>query len=175
MGVSGMKAGMLAAGRFGIGAQTHSVTDRHTPADQWPGIRPGPSMVNPHDGEPYMPPFQKILVPVDGSSTSNKALDYALKLAKEDHSQVRALHATEVLQKAVVAAQALNVPADTKLVDQPGQRLGQTVADEAASWGADLVVVGTHGRRGVDRVLLGSGAEQIVRMSPVAVLTVRGE
>ncbi len=146
-----------------------------------------------------MPPFQKILVPVDGSSTSNKALDYALKLAKEDHSQVRALHAidelsylssyeysgelmatarkngTQVLQNAVLAAQALNVPTDTRLVDLPGQRLGQTVADEAASWGADLVVVGTHGRRGVGRVLLGSGAEQIVRMSPVAVLTVRGE
>jgi nucleotide-binding universal stress UspA family protein len=146
-----------------------------------------------------MPPFQKILVPVDGSSTSNKALDYALKLAQEDHSQVRALHAidelsylssyeysgelmatarkngTQVLQNAVLAAQALNVPTDTRLVDLPGQRLGQTVADEAASWGADLVVVGTHGRRGVGRVLLGSGAEQIVRMSPVAVLTVRGE
>ena len=146
-----------------------------------------------------MPPFQKILVPVDGSSTSNHALDYALKLAKEDHSQVRALHAidelgylssyeysgelmasarkngSQVLQNAVLAAQALNVPADTKLVDLPGQRLGHTVADEAASWGADLVVVGTHGRRGVGRVLLGSGAEQIVRMSPVAVLTVRGE
>jgi len=146
-----------------------------------------------------MPPFQKILVPVDGSSTSNQALDYALKLAKEDHSQVRALHAidelgylssyeysgelmdsarkngSQVLQNAVVAAQAMNVPADTKLVDLPGQRLGQTVADEAASWGADLVVVGTHGRRGVGRVLLGSGAEQIVRMSPVAVLTVRGD
>ena len=146
-----------------------------------------------------MPPFRKILVPVDGSSTSNKALDYALKLAQEDHSQVRALHAidelsylssyeysgelmatarkngTQVLQNAVLAAQALNVPTDTRLVDLPGQRLGQTVADEAASWGADLVVVGTHGRRGVGRVLLGSGAEQIVRMSPVAVLTVRGE
>ena len=146
-----------------------------------------------------MPPFQKILVPVDGSSTSNQALDYALKLAKEDHSQVRALHAidelgylssyeysgelmasarkngSQVLQNAVIAAQAMNVPADTKLVDLPGQRLGQTVADEAANWGADLVVVGTHGRRGVGRVLLGSGAEQIVRMSPVAVLTVRGD
>ena len=146
-----------------------------------------------------MPPFQKILVPVDGSSTSSKALDYALKLARQDHSQVRALHSidelgylssyeysgelvenarkngTQVLQNAVIAAQALNVPADTRLVDQPGQRLGQTVADEAASWGADLVVVGTHGRRGVGRVLMGSGAEQIVRMSPVAVLTVRGE
>ena len=146
-----------------------------------------------------MPPFQKILVPVDGSSTSNKALDYALQLAKEDHSQVRALHAidelgylssyeysgellatarknaTQVLQNAVIAAQSQNVPADTRLVDQPGQRLGQTVADEAASWGADLIVVGTHGRRGVGRVLMGSGAEQIVRMAPVAVLTVRGE
>ena len=82
---------------------------------------------------------------------------------------------TQVLQSAVVAAQAVNVPTDTKLVNQPGQRLGQTVADEAAHWGADLIVVGTHGRRGVGRVLMGSGAEQIVRMAPVAVLTVRGE
>ena len=143
--------------------------------------------------------FPKILVPVDGSSTSNKAFDFALKLAQQDHSQVRALHVidelgylssyeysgelmatarkngTQVLQNAVLAAQASNVPTDTRLVDQPGQRLGQTVADEAASWGADLIVVGTHGRRGVGRVLMGSGAEQIVRMAPVAVLTVRSE
>jgi nucleotide-binding universal stress UspA family protein len=146
-----------------------------------------------------MPPFQKILVPVDGSSTSTKALDYALQLARDNHSQVRAMHAidelgylsgyeysgelvasarknaSELLQKAVVAAQAQGVALDTHLIDQPGQRLGQTVADEAANWGADLVVVGTHGRRGVGRVLLGSGAEQIVRMAPVAVLTVRAD
>ncbi len=146
-----------------------------------------------------MPPFQKILVPVDGSSTSTKALDYALQLARDNHSQVRAMHAidelgylsgyefsgelvatarknaTEVLHKAVLAAQAQGVPLDTHLIDQPGQRLGQTVADEARLWGADLIVVGTHGRRGVGRVLLGSGAEQIVRMAPVAVLTVRGD
>lgn len=146
-----------------------------------------------------MPPFQKILVPVDGSSTSTKALDYALQLARDNHSQVRAMHAidelgylsgyeysselmatarknaSEVLQKAVVAAQTKGVALDTHLIDQPGQRLGQTVADEAANWGADLVVVGTHGRRGVGRVLLGSGAEQIVRMAPVAVLTVRAD
>jgi nucleotide-binding universal stress UspA family protein len=146
-----------------------------------------------------MPPFQKILVPVDGSSTSNKALDYALQLAKQDYSQVRVLHAidelgylssyeysgellatarknaNQVLQNAVIAAQARNVPADTRLVDQPGQRLGQTVADEAANWKADLIVLGTHGRRGVGRVLLGSGAEQIIRMAPVPVLIVRAE
>lgn len=146
-----------------------------------------------------MPQFKKILVPVDGSSTSNKALDYALQLAKDGHSQVRFIHAidelgylssheysgelmatahkhgTEVLQAAVLAAQAANVPADTRLVDTPGQRLGQTVSDEAASWNADLIVLGTHGRRGVGRVLLGSGAEQIIRMAPTAVLTVRSE
>ncbi len=146
-----------------------------------------------------MPPFQKILVPVDGSASSDKALDYALKLAQENHSQVRAVHALDelsflsgyeftgelmgnarkngnlVLQQAQAAAQTCNVSAETKLVEKPGQRLGQTVADEATTWGADLVVVGTHGRRGVGRALLGSGAEQIVRMSPVAVLTVRGE
>ena len=146
-----------------------------------------------------MPQFKKILVPVDGSSTSNKALDQALQMAKDAHSQVRFIHAidelgylssyeysgelmatahkhaTQILQTAMVAAQAANVPADTHLIDTPGQRLGQTVADEATSWNADLIVLGTHGRRGVGRVLLGSGAEQVVRMSPVAVLTVRGD
>lgn len=146
-----------------------------------------------------MPSFRKILVPVDGSSTGQKALDYALQLAQDNHSQLRALHAidelaylssyeyagellasareqgSQVLEDAVQAAQAKHVQADTRLVDQPGQRLGQTVADEAKLWGADLIVVGTHGRRGIGRVLLGSGAEQIVRMAPVAVLTVRGD
>ena len=146
-----------------------------------------------------MPRFKKILVPVDGSSTSNKALDYALQMAQDAHSQVRFVHAidelgylssyeysgelmatahkngTQVLQSAMVAAQAAHVPADTHLIDSPGQRLGHTVADEAAGWNADLIVLGTHGRRGVGRVLLGSGAEQILRMAPVPVLIVRGE
>jgi nucleotide-binding universal stress UspA family protein len=146
-----------------------------------------------------MPPFQKILVPVDGSSTSDKALQYALELAQDNHSQVRVLYAIDelanlssyeyageflatarqqgqqVLQKAMDAAKAKTVSADTRLTEESGQRLGQTVAEEAASWGADLIVVGTHGRRGVGRVLLGSGAEQIIRMAPVAVLSVRGE
>jgi len=146
-----------------------------------------------------MPLFKKILVPVDGSSTSNKALDLALQLAQESQSQLRVLYAIDelanlssyaysgdilasarqqgkqLLEQAVAAAQAKGVSADSRLVDQAGQRLGQTVADEATLWGADLIVVGTHGRRGVGRVLLGSGAEQILRMAPVAVLSVRGE
>ena len=142
--------------------------------------------------------FRKILVPVDGSSISGQALDLAIALAREHHSQLRALHVIDelgylssyeysaellatarrqgldLLEKTRQAATQAEVPIDTRLVDQPGQRLGQTVADEAATWGADLVVVGSHGRRGVGRVLLGSGAEQIVRLSSVPVLTVRG-
>ncbi len=143
--------------------------------------------------------FQKILVPVDGSSTSNKALEQALQIAQQHHSQLRLLHAIDelanlssyeysgtilasarqqaqlLLQQAQATAQAHQVPADTRLAGEAGQRLGQTVADEARLWGADLIVVGTHGRRGVGRVLLGSGAEQILRMAPVPVLSVRGE
>ena len=72
-------------------------------------------------------------------------------------------------------AQALAIPVDSRVIDTPGQRLGHTVADEAANWGADLIVLGTHGRRGLGRVLLGSGAEQIIRMAPVPSLIVRGE
>jgi nucleotide-binding universal stress UspA family protein len=47
------------------------------------------------------------------------------------------------------------------------------VADAARDWKADLVVVGSHGRRGLGRVLLGSGAEDILRLAPVPVLVVR--
>jgi len=51
--------------------------------------------------------------------------------------------------------------------------LSDLVGDQAKAWNADLVVIGTHGRRGVNRLMLGSDAEQIVRTSPVPVLLVR--
>ena len=60
------------------------------------------------------------------------------------------------------------------LIDRVAQRLGDSVADAAGDWGADLIVIGTHGRRGIGRVLLGSGSEQIMRLSPVPVLMIRG-
>lgn len=146
-----------------------------------------------------MPLFKKILVPVDGSSTSDKALSHALALAQDNQARVRLLHALDelayvsayeysgelmkqaresadkMLQTGVNAARAKSVEVDTRLVDNPGQRLGETVADEAVNWGADLIVLGTHGRRGVGRVLLGSGAEQVIRMAPVPVLVVRSD
>ena len=143
--------------------------------------------------------FKRILVPVDGSATSNKALTAALQLARDSGGRVRVTHsldelaylsgfeysgdlikiarekAAKMLDDAMDIAKAAGVPADQQLVEQPGQRLGQTVSDAALAWEADLVVVGTHGRRGIDRVLMGSGAEQVIRMAPVPVLVVRAD
>ncbi|HWI83679.1 universal stress protein [Ramlibacter sp.] len=142
--------------------------------------------------------FKRILVPVDGSPTSDKALAAALQLAGDTGASLRLFHSVEltyatgldfdgqatlflraageeILAKALAAAQAAGVAADSQLLDHPGERLGEAVADAARHWQADLIVVGTHGRHGVGRVLLGSGAEQIVRLAPVPVLVIRGE
>jgi nucleotide-binding universal stress UspA family protein len=143
--------------------------------------------------------FQRILVPIDGSETSNKALVTALQIARDDGGQVRLVFALDemayisgyeyagnliefarqdavkTLEDGLAIAAAAGVPCDKRLIDAPGRRLGETVADEARAWGADLVVVGTHGRRGIGRVLLGSGAEQIIRMASTPVLVIRAE
>mgnify|MGYP000057573548 FL=1 len=148
--------------------------------------------------ETTMSLFKKILVPIDGSQTASKALDYALKLAQADQAEVRLVYCIDelsllsnheysgeiaqlarenghkVLESGMALASTAKVKADTRLIDRVGQRLGESVADAAGEWGADLVVLGTHGRRGIGRVLLGSGAEQVMRMSPVPVLMVRG-
>lgn len=81
--------------------------------------------------------------------------------------------ADKVLSTAQEIAASAGVSADSELLETRGRRLGEAVADQARAWGADLVVVGTHGRRGVGRVLLGSGAEQVIRMASVPVLAVR--
>jgi len=143
--------------------------------------------------------FNRILVAVDGSPTSNKALAAALDLAAMHRSKVRLVHlvdelqymtgfeasaevltiiqqnASKILAEAAQAAKAAGIEAETRLVDEPGQRLGDIVAREAQAWPADVVVVGTHGRHGLGRVLLGSGAEQIVRLAPVPVLVIRSD
>ena len=66
------------------------------------------------------------------------------------------------------------VQVDTLLFDNVSNRLCDTVLEQVKKWGADLIVIGTHGRRGVGRMLLGSDAEQVVRTAPVPVLLVRG-
>jgi nucleotide-binding universal stress UspA family protein len=146
-----------------------------------------------------MSKFHRILVPIDGSETSNKALVAALQIARDDGGQVRLAFALdemayisgyeyagnliEIARKSAAKAlddglaivKAAGVAGDIQLIDAPGRRLGETIAEAARSWNADLIVVGTHGRHGVGRVLLGSGAEQIIRMAPTPVLVIRAE
>lgn len=147
--------------------------------------------------------YKKILVPIDGSATSNRALDTAVELAKTFGASLRLTHVIEeiayltgydplggysgdligimresgnkVLADAVARAKAGGVEADALLFDKLGERLAETVAHAAREWGANLIVLGTHGRRGVGRLLMGSGAEQIIRLAPVPVLVVRDE
>jgi nucleotide-binding universal stress UspA family protein len=65
------------------------------------------------------------------------------------------------------------VAVDKVLVECYARRTSEVVCEQANAWHADLIVVGTHGRRGVRRMMLGSDAEQIVREAPVPVLVVR--
>ena len=145
--------------------------------------------------------YQRILVPVDGSPTSNQGLDEAIKLAKLTGASLRLIHLVDalmfatgfevygayaadlipkmrefgeqILQEAKTRVQQQNVPVDCKLFDSLPERLSEIVAEQARQWPADLIVIRTHGRRGVGRMLLGSDAEQIVRTAPVPVLLVR--
>ena len=145
--------------------------------------------------------YQRILVPVDGSPTSNEALANAVKLAKNFGARLRLIHMVDelvysvgyegygsynadlitllretgakVLAQGVASARAASIEAESELFEKYGERLGETVAKAATDWKADLIVVGTHGRRGLGRVLMGSGAEQIIRQAPVHVLVVR--
>ncbi|MDN4590501.1 universal stress protein [Xenophilus aerolatus] len=145
--------------------------------------------------------YQRILVPVDGSETSRRGLDEALRLAAAVGGRVRVLHAIDELSFALAmdayagnpggwldtlreqgsrllanaatqAAQA-GVPADTVLRDEFRSPVHQVVNDEARNWGAELIVLGTHGRRGLGRLVMGSSAEQILRTARVPVLLVR--
>jgi nucleotide-binding universal stress UspA family protein len=145
--------------------------------------------------------YQRILVPLDGSATANRALSTAIELAQTFGSRLRLVHVVEgssylggydmygtytdelitamtragerIVGDGMRIAKAAGVEADCMVFDKFGERLGESVANAARLWEADLIVVGTHGRRGIGRVLMGSGAEQIVRLAPVPVLVVR--
>lgn len=146
--------------------------------------------------------YQRILVPIDGSATAERALQEAIKLA-DGKAQLRLVYVIEevypldaegyayidyeALQEAVrstgerTLAQAAEkvqrsgITAETALLDVPGALTAGVIDDEAQNWKADLIVIGTHGRSGLSRLLLGSVAEGVVRGASVPVLLVRAE
>lgn len=78
-----------------------------------------------------------------------------------------------ILEDAKAAARAEGVEADALMVESSGGRVADLIASHARNWPADLIVMGTHGRRGVSHLFMGSDAESVVRTSPVPVLLAR--
>ena len=79
----------------------------------------------------------------------------------------------QVLSEAKAKVESAGIAVDTFLSEAFGERVCDVVLAQAKLWNADLIVIGTHGRRGVGRLLIGSDAEQILRAAPVPVLLVR--
>ncbi|KAG1247145.1 hypothetical protein G6F57_021886 [Rhizopus arrhizus] len=78
-----------------------------------------------------------------------------------------------MLQSSLDTVKAAGVDADTVLYENLDRTVQQRVLDESLAWKADLIVIGTHGRRGASRLVLGSSAEGIMRGASVPVLLVR--
>jgi nucleotide-binding universal stress UspA family protein len=146
--------------------------------------------------------YSKILVPVDGSPASNLALLEAIKLAKSTGSKLRLVHVVDefvmtpgglgaetyfhevveslrtlgkkVLERARSTVHEHALEPDAVLIETIGHRVAGQVTQLAKDWPADLIVMGTHGRRGIARLVMGSDAELVLRTSPVPVLLVKG-
>jgi nucleotide-binding universal stress UspA family protein len=135
--------------------------------------------------------YEKILVPTDGSATAILGLREAIKLARCHGARIRLVHVVDeaaaaagivmdrlrsggesILKDAVAAVRDAGLPVDSKLLEAMGGQAGAHIVQEAQAWSADLIVCGTHGRRGIRRAVMGSGAEYVVRHSAVPVLLV---
>lgn len=143
--------------------------------------------------------YSRILVPVDGSSCSLKGLTEALKLA-DAKTRIKVLHVVnelisepalapteyhqrliesmreggqETLAEARAIARQQGADAEVELIETMGGRAADCIVAAAKQWQADLIVMGTHGRRGMSRLAMGSDAGLVVRSTPVPVLLVR--
>ena len=146
--------------------------------------------------------YKRILVPVDGSATSKAGLREAIALAKGQGASLQLVHVADqhyialmgmessaagisemmegvkragrgILKSAQRAADKAGVKASAVLLETLTGPAADLIVKQAKKSGADLIVLGTHGRRGVRRLLMGSDAEQVVRNAPVPVMLVR--
>lgn len=149
--------------------------------------------------------YKHVFIAIDESRTSQKALDEAIGVAKVHSALLEIAHAIDehlvhvfhsggvttsnanqlkdalesggkgVLNRALEQAQAAGVNARIHMLRGHGEHTDDLIAEAVKSSGADLLVVGSHGRRGVRRLLLGSVAENLVRKVGISVLIVRGQ
>lgn len=145
--------------------------------------------------------YNKILVPIDASATSALALEEAIKLAKVHKATICLVHVVDIFIL-TTGELTSNYPAFEAAVKETGRlllakmeklvrdadvsveqhlieindyftRVPEKIIAECKKHHADLIVIGTHGRRGFSRFMLGSVAEGVVRMASVPVLLIR--
>ena len=147
--------------------------------------------------------MKRIFVAIDSSTTAQLAVDTAISLMNSQaatlciahamdegpltqhgmglgtyididkvKAQMRA-NAEELVQQAVAKVAAAGYTAEHMLIESSSRRIAEMIFDAATHWQADLIVVGAHGRRGIDRLLVGSVAENLLRISDISLLLVR--
>ena len=144
-----------------------------------------------------MTEIRRILCPIDFSPQSDKAADHALALATAMGAELTLIHVlsepalaleesggfqtpnlvaeytehmTQKLTEVASRLRPTGAPVPTKILRGP---IHEAIVEEAKAEHSDLIVMGTHGRTGIQHVLLGSMAERVVRLAPVPVMTVR--
>ncbi|ASU38747.1 universal stress protein UspA [Herbaspirillum sp. meg3] len=146
--------------------------------------------------------YAKILVPVDGSPTSNQALDEAIRLAKALGSNIEVVHVVDnsyilydtgyqppaglhtdfisagqgILDDAKKRVEAAGLPGNTRLIESPvaAGDISGTILQAAKESSAELVVIGSHGQKGFRKMVLGSVAEKVMHQCPLPVWIIRG-
>jgi nucleotide-binding universal stress UspA family protein len=146
--------------------------------------------------------YKRILVAVDGSKTAENALVEAIHMTKALDGVLCVMYVADeypislplginlkhyqdavrqegqtILEKMKILAQDNHASPEIQLIEiTDGKiKISEKIIEAAKEWRADLLIIGTHGRRGVHRFLLGSVAEEVVRISTLPVLLVRGE
>ncbi len=147
--------------------------------------------------------YKRIMVAIDDSSTANKALKEAAQLATSVGAALCIVHAEDesLLEHSAISSgtlinvgkveadireggmQLLNgavahvaqhgITAEKRLIESSSKRVPEMITECARDWEADLVIVGTHGRRGMERLLVGSVAEKLVRVANTSLMLVR--
>jgi nucleotide-binding universal stress UspA family protein len=144
--------------------------------------------------------YERILVPVDGSDTSNRGLQEAIRLSKALGGELRLVHIVDdsplalnpeagiaaaplvadfaqagrsILEEARQVVQAEGIEPTVVLHENFTGQIAELIVEEARKSRAEIIVMGTHGRRGVRHAVLGSDAEAVVQRADVPVLLVR--
>ncbi len=146
--------------------------------------------------------YKQIICPVDGSPTSDCGMTHAIELAKDQKAKLYFVHVVDnfipimdttgdinyiditdmllengkkILLQATEAAKLAGISAESELVVSNNGQIYKSILNHINKCHADLVVMGTHGLRGIERLVMGSDAETIVRTSAVPVLLVRSK